>query len=112
MDSIVTLTMNPALDITVAADAVRPTDKIRCARARYDAGGGGINVAKTAHVLGAPVSAVFPAGGATGDMLTRFRRRGGVPVSAVDIAGPRGRASRSMRPAPGCSTGSSSQARG
>ncbi|MGZ8746952.1 MAG: hypothetical protein ACXWZ2_07985, partial [Mycobacterium sp.] len=30
MDSIVTLTMNPALDITVAAEAVRPTEKIRC----------------------------------------------------------------------------------
>ena len=44
MDSIVTLTMNPALDITVAAEAVRPTSKIRCSRARYDAGGGGIFV--------------------------------------------------------------------
>ena len=29
--TIVTLTMNPALDITTGADVVRPTDKIRCA---------------------------------------------------------------------------------
>ena len=46
MDSIVTLTMNPALDITTDAEVVRPTDKIRCSGARYDAGGGGINVRK------------------------------------------------------------------
>ena len=63
MDSIVTLTMNPALDITTDAEVVRPTDKIRCSGALYDPGGGGINVAKIAHVLGASVSAVFPAGG-------------------------------------------------
>ena len=88
MDSIVTLTMNPALDITVAAGAVRPTDKIRCSRARYDAGGGGINVAKTAHVLGAPVSAVFPAGGASGDMVTHLVAEAGLPFRQIDIAEP------------------------
>jgi 6-phosphofructokinase 2 len=88
MDSIVTLTMNPALDITVAAEAVRPTEKIRCARARYDAGGGGINVAKIAHVLGAPVSAVFPAGGASGDLVSRLVAEAGVPFRRIDIAEP------------------------
>jgi 6-phosphofructokinase 2 len=88
MDSIVTLTMNPALDVTVAAEAVRPTDKVRCSRARYDAGGGGINVAKIAHVLGAPVSAVFPAGGASGDIVTRLVAQAGVPFRRIDIAEP------------------------
>ena len=88
MDSIVTLTMNPALDITVAAPAVRPTDKIRCSDAHYDAGGGGINVAKIAHVLGAPVSAVFPAGGASGEIVTRLVTEAGVPFERIDIAEP------------------------
>ncbi|MGZ5363846.1 MAG: 1-phosphofructokinase family hexose kinase [Mycobacterium sp.] len=88
MDSIVTLTMNPALDITVAAEAVRPTEKIRCSRARYDAGGGGINVAKIAHVLGAPVTAVFPAGGASGDLVSRLVAETGVPFRRIDIAEP------------------------
>ena len=60
---IVTLTMNPALDITTNVDVVRPTDKLRCAATRYDPGGGGINVAHIAHVLGGSVLAVFPAGG-------------------------------------------------
>ena len=82
---IVTLTMNPALDICADADVVRPTDKIRCGSARYDAGGGGINVAKIAHVLGAPVTAVYPAGGPTGEVLTDLLIQGGVPVRRVQI---------------------------
>jgi hypothetical protein len=34
--TIVTLTMNPALDITTAVDRVRPTHKLRCHDARHD----------------------------------------------------------------------------
>jgi hypothetical protein len=41
--TIVTLTMNPALDITTDADRVIPTDKMRCGLPRYHPGGGGIN---------------------------------------------------------------------
>ena len=67
---IVTVTMNPALDIATSADVVMPTDKIRCSAARYDPGGGGINVARVAHELGASVVAMFPAGGPTGDLIT------------------------------------------
>jgi 6-phosphofructokinase 2 len=84
--TIVTLTMNPALDICTNADVVRPTDKIRCGAARYDAGGGGINVAKVAHVLGATVSAVYPAGGSTGDVLTELLVQDGVPTHRIKIA--------------------------
>jgi 6-phosphofructokinase 2 len=86
--TIVTLTMNPALDISTDAEVVRPTDKIRCGAARYDAGGGGINVAKIAHLLGASVSAVYPAGGPTGDMLTDLLVQDGVPIRRVNIAAP------------------------
>ena len=85
---IVTLTMNPALDISTDTEMVRPTDKVRCGAASYDAGGGGINVAKIAHVLGAPVSAVYPAGGPTGDVLTDLLVQDGVPIRRVKIAAP------------------------
>ena len=85
---IVTLTMNPALDITTSADQVRPTDKIRCRGARYDAGGGGINVARVASVLGASVSAVFPVGGPTGDLLTELVGDDDVPYRRVAISLP------------------------
>jgi 6-phosphofructokinase 2 len=84
---IVTLTMNPALDITSKAEVVRPTDKMRCVDPRYDAGGGGINVAKVAHVLGAPVLAVFPVGGPTGYVVADLLTRDGVPLQTVEIHG-------------------------
>lgn len=83
---IVTLTMNPALDIATTADVVRPTDKIRCVGTRYDPGGGGINVARVAHALGASVSAVFPSGGHTGELVTKLLNADGVPFDRVDIA--------------------------
>jgi 6-phosphofructokinase 2 len=85
-ESIVTLTMNPALDITTDAKVVRPTDKIRCTGARHDPGGGGINVAQVAHILGASVSAVFPAGGATGDVLTDLLTLRRFAIRQVKIA--------------------------
>src|SRR4029077_17397197 len=87
MDSIVTLTMNPALDITTDADVVRPTDKVRCTSVRYDPGGGGVNVAQVAYNLGASVTAVFPAGGATGDVYGDLLTARGVPFHRVKIAG-------------------------
>jgi 6-phosphofructokinase 2 len=87
MASIVTLTMNPALDITTDADVVRPTDKVRCTGVRYDPGGGGVNVAQVAHNLGATVTAVFPVGGATGDVYGDLLTERGVSFHRVKIAG-------------------------
>jgi 6-phosphofructokinase 2 len=85
--SIVTLTMNPTLDVTTNTPVVAPTEKMRCGAARFDPGGGGINVARTAHVLGASVCAVFPAGGPIGDLLTDLVAQEGVPLRRVPIAG-------------------------
>jgi 6-phosphofructokinase 2 len=87
MNSIVTLTMNPALDITTDADVVRPTDKVRCSSVRYDPGGGGVNVAQVAHNLGASVTALFPAGGATGEMYCDLLAARGIPFHLVKITG-------------------------
>lgn len=83
---IVTLTMNPALDITTGVDVVRPTDKLRCDTPRYDPGGGGINVARVGHVLGGSVLAVFPAGGPSGDVVMSLLKDAGVPFRHVAIA--------------------------
>ena len=84
--TIVTLTMNPALDITTSAGVVLPTDKIRCSEPRYDPGGGGINVARIAHALGGSVSAIFPAGGPIGSIVTKLLDEAGVSCRQVPIA--------------------------
>lgn len=83
---IVTLTMNPALDIAVDTDVVVPTDKIRCRAVRYDPGGGGINVARVVKVLGTSVSAIFPAGGPTGGLITELLGAE-LPLHRVPIVG-------------------------
>jgi 6-phosphofructokinase 2 len=59
MPGIVTLTMNPALDITTCTSRVAPTDKVRCGSSRRDPGGGGLNVARVLRVLGEATTAVF-----------------------------------------------------
>ncbi|MEI7548142.1 MAG: 1-phosphofructokinase family hexose kinase [Actinomycetota bacterium] len=84
---IVTLCMNPALDITTSTDVVRPTDKMRCARARYDPGGGGINVAHVAQVLGAEATAVFPAGGPAGELVDHLLLAAGLTTDRIMIGG-------------------------
>src|SRR5579871_478683 len=43
---IVTLTMNPAIDLSCMAESVSPTHKIRTFDEQLDPGGGGINVAR------------------------------------------------------------------
>ncbi|UXA18994.1 1-phosphofructokinase family hexose kinase [Mycobacterium sp. SMC-4] len=84
---IVTLTLNTALDVTADADDVVATQKIRCRAERYDAGGGGVNVARFAHALGMPISAVFTAGGATGSQVTDLITAEGVAAVPVAIRG-------------------------
>lgn len=82
---IVTLTMNPALDITTSIDRVQSTEKLRCRPARYDPGGGGINVARIAQVLGAHAYAVFPAGGPTGGLVTALLSESDLPFRRIPI---------------------------
>ncbi|MBJ8347029.1 1-phosphofructokinase family hexose kinase [Antrihabitans sp. YC2-6] len=87
MPEIVTLTMNPALDISTSAAHVVPTNKLRCTKPQYDPGGGGINVARVANVLGGDVVAVFPSGGASGGVLESLIAAEQVPFRTVPNGG-------------------------
>lgn len=87
MTAIATLTLNPALDLSTATDAVVPTHKLRCAVPRFDPGGGGVNVARVVRTLGGEAVAVFPAGGNTGRMLQSLLDQEGIDSRAVPIAG-------------------------
>lgn len=69
MTSIVTITMNPALDESFAVDRIVPERKLRCSQPVIHPGGGGINVARAAARLGADVTALWIGGGANGQML-------------------------------------------
>ncbi len=87
MGLILTLTMNPAVDICAAVERIFPGHKLRCRLVRRDAGGGGINVARVIRRLGGDPVAVFPAGGPTGQLLERLVADEGVSRVVVPIAG-------------------------
>jgi 6-phosphofructokinase 2 len=85
--SIVTLTLNPALDVATSIDRVVSGVKLRCAEPRYDPGGGGVNVARTIHELGGEALAVYARGGATGQRIERMLEEEGVPQQPVAVGG-------------------------
>lgn len=78
MPDIVTLTINPAVDIFVNVGHVEPVKKLRCSPPKRDPGGGGINVARAAHRLGCNVAAIYPIGGQIGRLLQRLVEREGI----------------------------------
>lgn len=87
MPGVLTLTMNPAIDLSTSAERVEPIRKLRCAEGRRDPGGGGINVARVIRRLGGEASALFPAGGLTGELLRRLVEAEGAPELAVPVSG-------------------------
>ncbi|MGM0665158.1 MAG: PfkB family carbohydrate kinase, partial [Thermodesulfobacteriota bacterium] len=52
MNNIITITMNPCIDKSTSVDNVVAERKLRCARPRYEPGGGGINVSRALKRLG------------------------------------------------------------
>lgn len=86
MADVVTLTMNPAIDLSVSVERVAPIHKLRCSAARRDPGGGGINVARVIKRLGGDVTAIYPAGGTLGDLLRRLIDEEKIPALATAIS--------------------------
>lgn len=84
---IVTVTLNPAVDLSCTADLVRPTHKIRTFDEHIDPGGGGINVARVLHTLRADVLAVIAAGGVTGALIEELLTEAGVSHLTVRCHG-------------------------
>ena len=87
MTGVLTVTMNPALDLFTSVERVQPTHKLRCAAPVEHPGGGGINVARVLARHGMQVLALHPAGGVTGAQLQALLQAEGVPMQAVAIAG-------------------------
>ena len=87
MPAILTVTLNPAVDVFTATAQVLPAHKLRCSPAQFHPGGGGINVARVLHRLGADVLALCTAGGVTGQALCGMLEREQIPHHALAIAG-------------------------
>jgi 6-phosphofructokinase 2 len=69
MKQILTLTLNPTIDMSSSVENVFPEHKLRCGPVRSEPGGGGINVARAIQHLGGQCRALHFCGGPTGDAL-------------------------------------------
>lgn len=87
MTDIVTVTLNPAVDVATSFEQVTDTRKLRCSAARRDPGGDGINVARVAQRPGGDCVALYLCGGATGQMLQQLLDTERVAGLRIEIAG-------------------------
>jgi len=86
MTDIVTVTPNPAVDVSTAVERIVPVTKLRGTSQRRDPGGGGINVARVIKRLGGEASAIYPVGGPTGDLLRTLLDQEGILSRTFAIA--------------------------
>jgi len=80
MRDILTVTLNPALDLATSVDSVVPGVKLRCAAARTDPGGGGINVSRAIALLGGTSRCLVALAGRNGDTLAELLRVQGIDL--------------------------------
>lgn len=85
MRPILTLTLNPTIDLALEVEALEPTGKNRATLRGAVPGGGGINVARAIVELGGEATAIHTSGGAVGGRLERLLDEEGLPHEAVDI---------------------------
>jgi len=84
---IITLTLNPAVDLATEAETIFPTRKVRSATEQFDPGGGGINVARVVRELGGEALAIVLVGGGTGRFLQELLTAARVECLTIPVAG-------------------------
>jgi 6-phosphofructokinase 2 len=87
MPTIVTLTMNPAIDKSASVDHVVPEHKLRCTDPRAEPGGGGINVSRAIRNLGGESLALYLAGGPPGEHFDLLLDEAGIDHRPIAIEG-------------------------
>ncbi|MCA8879016.1 MAG: hexose kinase [Rhodobacteraceae bacterium] len=85
MTAILTITVNPALDLSTDCPAVVPDRKLRCSAPRVQPGGGGVNVSRAIANLGGRSRTLLAYGGPTGEMLTALLREEGLAPESLGV---------------------------
>jgi 6-phosphofructokinase 2 len=87
VNTILTITLNPAVDLATSVEKVVAGPKLYCTPPRVDPGGGGVNVARAIKQLGGHALALVAVGGSMGDTLLQLLATEGVPAHAVSVTG-------------------------
>jgi len=85
MRQILTLTINPTVDIVWEVEEMYPNRKVRSSSGALYPGGGGINVSRCISLLGGESWALITRGGLTGTLLTELLDEIGVSRRVVKI---------------------------
>ncbi|MCB0747079.1 MAG: 1-phosphofructokinase family hexose kinase [Ignavibacteriae bacterium] len=85
--NIVTITMNPSIDISTKIDNVSPDRKLRCEEPTYEFGGGGLNVSHAIKNLGDESLAIYPYGGKNGELLFQLLENARIESLPIAIEG-------------------------
>jgi len=88
MPRIITVTLNPALDLSTETARVTPGIKLRCEPPRADPGGGGVNVSRAILKLGGESLCAVAAGGAAGATLLALLEAEGLQARDLGLALP------------------------
>jgi len=88
MSEILTVTANPALDLSTDAPAVIPDRKLRCSAPLMHPGGGGVNISRAIAGLGGASRALVAHGGATGQHLADLIAAEGLSVASLGVPHP------------------------
>ncbi|MDR0324591.1 MAG: 1-phosphofructokinase family hexose kinase [Oscillospiraceae bacterium] len=84
---VVTVTLNPAIDVTARADSLCLGETNRLSQSTVNAGGKGINAARMVRVLGGETLAIGFYGGASGELLLRLLQDDGLPHEFIRVPG-------------------------
>ena len=87
MPSIITITLNPAIDKSTSVTELAADKKMRCSQPLFEPGGGGVNIARAIKKLGGNANAVYLAGGYTGKFFKQLLDKEDINSFAIEIAG-------------------------
>lgn len=85
--TIVTITLNPAIDKSSRIQNVVAEKKLYCKSPRFEPGGGGVNVSRAIKKLGGESMLLYPAGGLTGERLKELLHEEGLAHRFFPIDG-------------------------
>lgn len=85
--SLVTLTVNPTIDMNCSVERVEPDVKLRTGPLRFEPGGGGINVCRAVRELGGDATALWTKGGHSGETLDGLLNELGFTHESIPMDG-------------------------
>ncbi len=87
MKPVLTLTLNPAVDVSIATERIVYDDRVYITSESWKPAGKGINGATVLHRYGAEVEAIAPFGGEMGSRFATLLADTQLPVTLVPVSG-------------------------